>query len=65
MLPSLFVVGKDDLQGCRQDFDRVEAQVNDPAVVFLKLDDVDHAGTALEIGTETDRITPAIVAFLK
>ena len=64
MLPTLFVVGRDDLQGCRQDFDTVEAAVDDDDVVFVKLDDADHTETALEIGSEADRITPAIVDFL-
>ncbi|MDP2343599.1 MAG: alpha/beta hydrolase [Deltaproteobacteria bacterium] len=65
MIPTLFVVGKDDLNGCRLDFATADAQVTDEAVVFLQLDDADHQETALEIGTETDRITPAIVDFLR
>ena len=65
MKPALFIVGADDLPGCRQGFNSAKAAVSDDAVVFSTIDDDDHSETALEIGTKNDRITPLIVNFLR
>ena len=63
--PVLFVAGSADFQAVALDFRTLERELGDVVdperFQFVRIEGSDHAGTALQIGTDDDEVTPAVL----
>jgi hypothetical protein len=63
-LRTLFVVGTEDLPGCRSSYLAVRDQVGQGSRHWFVELPLDHANTVIWMGTDRDQVTPQIAAFI-
>lgn len=66
--PLLFVIGEDDFKNCRRDYEsakKIFTDLKSDRATFVDVKGNTHEDMVIEIGSDTDKVTPAIVAFVR